>query len=422
MMKTGTIVKIDSSYAVVLSDEGKPEKVHYKSDMSVGQKIYYFRGDIYTMKSKMIKISALVASLLVVVLVASLLNFGGNVDKAYANTYAIVTVDINPSVEIQLDEESNVIEVTDLNNDATNIITDDMLGVSIEDAIEILLGNAQAEGYLLDQGSILISSVVLEIPENDTAEEDEDTTEENEDSLEARLQVFMEKKTEQYNFLYAKGTEDAFRAAKSQGLSLGKYEMLKFLDEDITKEQIKEMKVSAIAERKEIKALSKLEKKALKIISKENLKETDEDELEDAEKVTFDDDSETEDATTTLTTNTTDLNNSVKKNNPSSEKEIKEKEKEAKEIKEKVVKDQVVNNSSAKDKEVSADKNIKPIDEKEDKTEKNNGKSDIITPIIDNSSDKNTEKNDSKSESKRDTDTKEKSNSNSTKTNPSKKK
>ena len=403
MMKTGTIVKVDSTYAVVLSDEGKPEKINYKLGMSLGQKVYYFKEDVYTIKSKIMKMSALVASLLIVILVATLLDFGGTTSNA--KPYAIVTVDINPSVEIELDTDNIVMKVTNLNDAATDIISNNMIGMNIEDALELLLNNAQVKGFLLEDGSILISSVILEEDEDttvDAATDDEDTTEE-ESALEERIQAFMEKKTEQYNFLYVKGTDEALKAANSQGLSLGKFEMLKFLDDDITQEEIKEMKVAAIAERKEIIELNKSEKRALKIIrknqSEDSTEDSTEDELQDAEKVTFEDDINTEDTTDEFipsTKNNSNLKSNSKKNDASIENEKK---------------DKAVDITTDKNKVITHNDND---DDKDSLNDENTNK---------NMKDKNDDVNDSllKNNKNKKDDTKENSNDNDNQTNGSKK-
>ena len=45
-MNKGMIMELNKSYAIALSDEGIMEKIVFKKDMKVGQKIFYFEEDI----------------------------------------------------------------------------------------------------------------------------------------------------------------------------------------------------------------------------------------------------------------------------------------------------------------------------------------------------------------------------------------
>lgn len=283
-MKTGIVVKNTKKSTIVLSENAQFEKLRSKPDLAIGQQIYYFKEDEYsTRNSTIIKMGSLVAALLIVILFVSLLKANTPFNSS---VYAIVTVDINPSVEISLDSNNSVIGIKNLNQDAKQVISKDMIGKLLNEVLKTIVDNAHAKGFLLEDGDILISSVVMNNAskvENSTVATivetpTENTTTENatkvmmhveqEDALEALLNDIMLEMTDHYNFMYVKGTEDALKAANSQGLSLGKFEILQFMDDDITQADIKTMKVAEIVERKEIKALSKSEEKELKFINK----------------------------------------------------------------------------------------------------------------------------------------------------------
>ncbi len=74
-------------------------------------------------------------------------------------THTIIALDINPSLEIELDETEHVVAVTPLNEDARIVVGDmDFAGVDLDLAINALVGSLLRHGYLsTDRNSILIS-------------------------------------------------------------------------------------------------------------------------------------------------------------------------------------------------------------------------------------------------------------------------
>ncbi len=70
------------------------------------------------------------------------------------DTVTRMTVDINPSVELMVDEENKVISVTALNDDAAILIVGEtFVGKSAEDAVELIVTLASDTGYLV-KGSV----------------------------------------------------------------------------------------------------------------------------------------------------------------------------------------------------------------------------------------------------------------------------
>ncbi|MFK5884144.1 MAG: hypothetical protein QM489_07400 [Candidatus Izemoplasma sp.] len=82
---------------------------------------------------------------------------GENTDAIVAST---ITLDINPSIEITLDEFDNVINVRALNNDGNELIDRDLLysEMTVDETIKLLINRAVYLGYISDeQNAILIS-------------------------------------------------------------------------------------------------------------------------------------------------------------------------------------------------------------------------------------------------------------------------
>ena len=84
-------------------------------------------------------------------------------------------MDINPSIEIHLDKDNNVIEVKAVNEDAKEIITDDLKNIKYDEAIKKIADNVVEKGYAKNgKVTILISttgSVEVSNVENTLKEE-----------------------------------------------------------------------------------------------------------------------------------------------------------------------------------------------------------------------------------------------------------
>ncbi len=77
--------------------------------------------------------------------------------------YALVSVDINPSFELYLDINDNVIEINSLNEEAKSLSSDNIIGLPIQDAVEELIKQAQDAGFInladTNQDSVIISTI-----------------------------------------------------------------------------------------------------------------------------------------------------------------------------------------------------------------------------------------------------------------------
>lgn len=66
-----------------------------------------------------------------------------------------ITLDINPSIEINLDKNDKVVNIKPLNEDAKDIISNDLEGKSLDDTIEVITNNVIDKGYIED-GNVTI--------------------------------------------------------------------------------------------------------------------------------------------------------------------------------------------------------------------------------------------------------------------------
>lgn len=113
-----------------------------------------------TMKTAKRKWTILVAACLAVVLLA-----GGGVLYQQANAVAsVVSLDVNPSIELKVNSSEKVLVCTPLNEDAKAILADmsngaDLKGAKLDVAVNAIVGSLVRKGYLSEISSAIMISV-----------------------------------------------------------------------------------------------------------------------------------------------------------------------------------------------------------------------------------------------------------------------
>ena len=96
--------------------------------------------------------------------------FGFNAYQANAKVSARVSLDVNPSVEIQVNRNERVLDVVALNEDGKAIVGDmDFSGSSIDVAVNALVGSMMRNGFLTDVANSILVTVSGENVEKDAA-------------------------------------------------------------------------------------------------------------------------------------------------------------------------------------------------------------------------------------------------------------
>lgn len=199
-MKNGLVTKIENNFMLIITDQIKIEKIKNRQDVSVGQRIEYSRKDIYKgFRLFDFRLGATFLSLFLAILLTGHFVFG---QGSNPDVYARVSVDINPSLELELDREGMVVDYKSYNNDADIILNKDIMDLYLTDALEMLIVRAQDVGYLVNNEMILVSSFVLdqEILDDETGLQDY--------NLENIIKDFMNQHKTKYQFVYVEAKED----------------------------------------------------------------------------------------------------------------------------------------------------------------------------------------------------------------------
>lgn len=138
MLRKALILEIRSKYALALNDRQEFVRLAKKPGMVVSREVWYTPEDLYR-KSRVIPVPvrlAAVAAAVLLVLVSGLLIPGGDPAAAVA---AVVSVDMEPSVQLELDRELKVIGVRVLSDGGELPEEETLRGGSLQEALDRIL-------------------------------------------------------------------------------------------------------------------------------------------------------------------------------------------------------------------------------------------------------------------------------------------
>lgn len=145
------VLEILNESAVVLTDEGQFRSLRIKKGMTVGQSIYFFEDDVMEVSQRPVKHTLLSTigkfasvSVAAAILLFSFVNVMGIMDSPVA----LITIDINPSLELAVTHKGIVKSLSGLNEDGERIKAQiSFKGKTYVEVVQAILNEAKKEGY-----------------------------------------------------------------------------------------------------------------------------------------------------------------------------------------------------------------------------------------------------------------------------------
>lgn len=157
----GSILEINGNQAIVMTDKCDFISVKCHPDMFVGQQISFRKKDIKTSKMAYAKYITLVAGIFLTMLCSAFLFQQYSPEKAFA----YIDVDINPSVELLINEDAKVLSTKSLNADAQKLLKDlKLVNKPVKQAISEIVTASQQLGYISPEknNAVLVSASINE--------------------------------------------------------------------------------------------------------------------------------------------------------------------------------------------------------------------------------------------------------------------
>ncbi|MBE0449488.1 MAG: anti-sigma factor domain-containing protein [Clostridia bacterium] len=216
----GKIMEILESHAVVMTSDGHFNRIKRKDSMRIGADVIYTSGDLVEKPSSKkgwvfgLKAQVAVATFVLLTLVMSQI--------AMPAAYAVVSLDINPSLQITVDESRKVVGIDPMNTEADELLEAYVLNEDkdLHAVINELIKLSNAMGYLTNENHNVILATAMVDRKNSKSGSDELMTE---------ILDVIEETEYTFDFTLVSTVREAseLKNAKSEGLSLGRYAMAK---------------------------------------------------------------------------------------------------------------------------------------------------------------------------------------------------
>lgn len=253
----GIVMEVKDEYSIVMKDNSEIVRVKNKDGMKKGDINIFIDEDIYNKKESKNNKNKMIISILTIAAVLSLVILP-MLQNNLIKSYALVSLDINPSIQFELDDNKKIVYIYGLNEDGNKLKLDDVKGLTLDEGMKKLKTDLQNNNYNLKNDSMIVGFTFLTNNEDNNYEND--------------VKSIIGKEFKGTKTAFFKGTKEGSEIAKDKGMSLGRYEAKLSMDEDIMEEQIEDMSVEEI--------LSLLKGKN-NIYLNEDMKDELKDELED---------------------------------------------------------------------------------------------------------------------------------------------
>lgn len=161
MASKGTVIEVHNNRAVIMTEQCEFREIRLTSPVMAGETILYSDEDLQR-NTRYARIPALVASVLLCCLLGAYLLY----TPASEGTYAYVSFDINPSLELSVNRDYRVTATRSLNQDGRLMLERvKITGSSLNRAVSRIVGQSCQDGYL-DAEKIQYMTVSLYFPED----------------------------------------------------------------------------------------------------------------------------------------------------------------------------------------------------------------------------------------------------------------
>ena len=215
MLYKGRIVQIKRRDAVVLSD-GVYRKVRRKPGMDLASEIYFTDEDLAVSSSS--RTAILAAAAVVLLFLGSMLSPAGLFSPpSPAVAAAWVSVDANPSLELDVSADLTVIGLRPLDERTGELVDPAWNGQPLSEVLDLYIGRLRQAGYLGEDSALLLGYSVRE-DSGETVESVE---------LARQLEVVLEEPAQGVSrSLVLPVLPEQAAMARDNGLSLGRYGLL----------------------------------------------------------------------------------------------------------------------------------------------------------------------------------------------------
>ncbi len=203
-MNKGKVIDIQEKFVIVMNDQMAYEKIEKKNGLSIGKEVYYFEEDLYKERKQPVKKYFLVAAVIFMMLFIQPL-------LVAEEAYGYISVDINPSVELQVNKNLEVLSIEAINTDAKEYVKENWIGKPAREVINLIIEETQSKGILNKERNFVLVSYYFN---------DENTS--SEKVFVQSLDELFNEKPHDYSVAVIRSDAETYQEAKEAKESLGK--------------------------------------------------------------------------------------------------------------------------------------------------------------------------------------------------------
>lgn len=217
-MRKGVILEINDFYLTLLTPEGEFLRARkHQQDYQVGEEIHFFP-ETLTVKKKRFNLSFLNSfKARTLALTAAIMLVMTALLPAYQNgqVYAYMSIDVNPSIELAVNDDLKVLRMKGYNPEGKEIIGEMQDWKKRDAAVvaEMILEEIEEEGFFKEKNEIVIATV-----------HNNDSKEAIDKKLEKKIsEIKKSRQVKDLNIKVIEATEEDREKAQKQGITTGVY-------------------------------------------------------------------------------------------------------------------------------------------------------------------------------------------------------
>jgi hypothetical protein len=229
-MKKGKVIEINSKYAIVMNTDMSYEKINCNNELKLGKSIYYFKEDLYKESRKNYKNVIIAAAMFFMILFIQPL-------ALKPVTFGYISVDINPSIQLEIDKNLDVTKVEAKNKDAIDIVKNEWVGQNSKVVIDEIIKAAQSKGILNETRDFVLVSYYFD--------DDEDKNIEN--IFKESVNDLYDSSNKEFEIAVIEANSEFVKKPKKSDESIGRQTMNKEMNKKVidlleVKDQVKQNK------------------------------------------------------------------------------------------------------------------------------------------------------------------------------------
>lgn len=174
-MKKGIILEKHQEFMIVMTHDGLFQKASPIENASIGSEVYYRPLELMIRQSFFSRLKGFInmpTSIITAICLLLVLVIPFFYASDSSKTYAYVSVDINPSLSIEIDKEMYVNDIKPINEEATLIINNllAMKGETLEDMLSEIINESEAEGLTKNGKNMIVGVSYAQTEHSETVD------------------------------------------------------------------------------------------------------------------------------------------------------------------------------------------------------------------------------------------------------------